>query len=427
MFIPRKRLFWAVSLGHLTNDTFISMVPVLLAFLSITILPMSNTQIGFIVSAAALLGALSQPFFGLRADRSGGRWLGALGLAWNAGMLMIALAVALLTRQYWLMALPLIVMALGSGALHPVGMLHVAHADRRFAASSLAIFFLMGQIGLALGPALAGLLLEQASVNGAGPYTNGLNPATAPLFTPQADLTPIFLLGLLAGPVILWMATSIPSALSFRGSTEEAAGPRKSAGSLLRGLPLGALALLAVMVALRGLAQPGSVSFIPVLFSEKGWSPAQYGLITSSFWIASGLAGVLFGRLADRYDRRHVIALSLLLSAPAFFLLPALDGAGAFLLAVLAGGLSGGSHSIIIVLAQDLIPARKGFAGGASLGFIFATGALGSLLIGGVSDIVGLSTTFQIVAVTTVLAALLGLLLPGQQDQDQAAPAAQTS
>src|SRR3989304_2128091 len=72
MHIPRQRLFWAVGLGHFTNDTFVSMGPVLLAFLSVSALPMTNTQIGFAVSTGQMIGALSQPFFGLLADRSGG-------------------------------------------------------------------------------------------------------------------------------------------------------------------------------------------------------------------------------------------------------------------------------------------------------------------------------------------------------------------
>ena len=109
-----------------------------------------------------------------------------------------------------------------------------------------------------------------------------------------------------------------------------------------------------------------------------------------------------------------VMMLSMLFSAPAFFLLPAYEGAFAFFLAIAAGGLSGGAHSLIVVMAQDLIPMRKGFASGAILGFIFATGAIGSLAIGFISDQIGLALTFQIVALMIAVAGLLSLLLPRQ-------------
>jgi len=98
-----------------------------------------------------------------------------------------------------------------------------------------------------------------------------------------------------------------------------------------------------------------------------------------------------------------------------FFALPLVDGPVAFALAIIAGGLTGGSHSIIVVLAQELIPAAKGFASGAILGFIFGTGALGSVLIGGISDVIGLGPTFQIVAATTFIAGALALALPGRR------------
>ena len=106
--------------------------------------------------------------------------------------------------------------------------------------------------------------------------------------------------------------------------------------------------------------------------------------------------------------------LSMLSSAPAFYLLPAFDGPIAFLFAIAAGGLSGGAHSLIVVMAQDLIPMRKGFASGAILGFIFGTGAIGTLIIGAVSDYIGLGTTFQIVAVIIAVAGVLSMLLPRQ-------------
>ena len=112
---------------------------------------------------------------------------------------------------------------------------------------------------------------------------------------------------------------------------------------------------------------------------------------------------------------------TMVLAAPAFFLLPITDGIVAFGLAIMAGGFVGGAHSIIVVLAQDLIPAGKGFASGSILGFIFATGALGSLIIGSLSDSIGLGTTFQIVAFASAASGIMALLIPrGSQSTEVA-------
>lgn len=408
--MPRhNRLLWSVCIGHLTNDIFASMTPVLLTFLAAGIMPMSNIQIGLAISMAQLLGAITQPFFGIRADRSGGRRLGTFGLAFHVGFFTLAVILAAASRQYWLMFIPIVLAPIGSGALHPVGALHAAEAAPQRSAFNMALFFLMGQTGLALGPAIAGILLERANPDLLGQMGAAVGSYD---FGMQDNLKPIILLSVFALPALFLMATSIPRHHEHHEAQKKRKAERENGEK--QHFPLFAVFILGVIVLLRGLGQQGSVAFVPVLFEQKGWDPAAYGTITSSYWIASAISGLVFGRLADRYDRRLVMMLSMLFSAPAFFLLPAYEGAFAFVLAIAAGGLSGGAHSLIVVMAQDLIPLRKGFASGAILGFIFATGAIGSLAIGFISDQMGLALTFQIVAVMIAVAGLLSLLLPRQ-------------
>ena len=74
-----SRLLWSVCIGHLSNDIFASMTPVLLTFLAAGILPMSNAQIGLTVGIAQLLNALPQPL--LRPPRRS-QWRPSPGHAW---------------------------------------------------------------------------------------------------------------------------------------------------------------------------------------------------------------------------------------------------------------------------------------------------------------------------------------------------------
>ena len=410
MNIPRTRLFWAVALGHMTNDTFISMAPVLLAFISVNILPLSTVQIGLIMGVLALLGAVTQPFFGWLADRNGGRWLGAGGVAWTVGLVIVAL-IAAESGIVALMVIAFILPSLGSGAFHPVGSKYAAESDRSHAASNMAYFFLMGQLGLALGPMLAGQLLDHAaSINHL--FTDALGPLFNSTLAEQGSVAPVIVVVVFAIPGIVLMILTLPNR---RAHAAEKQAKSVSMTPTRTTIPVVAFILLIVMVTLRSLAQPGVVNFIPVLFQHKGWSPAQYGLITSSFWVGSGLAGVVFGNLADRFDRRWVIAISMICSAPAFFFLPVVDGALAFALAITAGALSGASHSIIVVLAQDMLPGSKALASGLILGLIFGMGAVGNFMIGGLSEVVGLGIAFQIVAGAVVIASVLALALPGDK------------
>lgn len=411
MYFPRKRLFWAVSLGHLTNDTFISMASVLLAFISVNMLPMKDAEIGLVLSVTALVGALAQPLFGWLTDRNGGRWQGAGGVAWTV-VLMLGALLAAESGIYWLMVIAFILPAIGSGAFHPVGALYAAESDKEHAGTNISVFFLMGQIGLALGPALAGLILNNAaSRSSISDFNTILGPVFAGRFIEQGSVISLLSLGIFALPAVLLMAFTIPNRHAHKikkADTVAATGERAT-------IPVMAFIILIAMVTLRSLAQPGSVNFIPVLFQSKGWSPAEYGLITSSFWLASGFAGVFFGYLADRYDSRWIVAVSLFLSAPTFFLLPVTDGVVAFALAIIGGGLTGASHSIIVLSAQALMPGSKGFASGMIMGLIFGTGAVGSFLIGVISDAVGLNTAFQLVAGAIVIASVLALALPSQK------------
>jgi FSR family fosmidomycin resistance protein-like MFS transporter len=404
--LERKPLFWAVSFGHLTVDMFNGMVAVLMVFISSHVIPLSNTQIGLAVSAYQLGAALAQPVFGILSDRNGGRLLGAGGVGWTVGLLLVAMLIGQVTGIFWLM-LPLLMLAsLGSSAFHPVGAMHAAENDPSRTASNTAIFFMSGQIGLAIGPALAGLLLDRAATHN-NVLTEGLGPLFAGTLLETGTVLPVFMLALIAIPAVVAMALTMPGARAHRVLRQQTM--ETQAVAVAGALPVRALVLLAVVVALRSLVNPGTVTFIPRLFELKGWSPVEYGFVTSLFWLGGGVAGVLIGMLADRWDSRHLIAVTMVASAPALFLLAALDGGLALLMALLFGAFSGSSHSLIVVQAQALLPGRKGLASGAILGYMFATGAIGSLIIGAISDTIGLTTAFTIVAVIAVISGLLSL------------------
>ena len=412
MRFPTNRLFWAVSLGHMANDMIMSMRSVLLTFMSVYVLPMTGQQIGFAVSAIELTGALSQPLFGRQADKTGGRWLGAGGIAWTTILMLTGLAMASVTGNYILMLVPMALAALGSAAFHPVGSMHATDVDPMHAGRNAALFFMFGQLGLAISPALAGLLLNNAHTDLRGLFGNALGGA-APVWIEHGTVFPVFIMGLFVIPAAIWMVMSLPGRKSYNVSS--AATSHKSIRSVSTRSPETpsprVFALVGLAVAFRSLAHLSTVNFLPYIFQHKGWLPAEYGFITGIFWVASGLAGVWFGNLGDRYDTRRVVLFSLLVAVPPIFLIPDLNGLAAILAALLIGA-SSGSHSLIVVLAQGLLPGRKGFASGAVLGFIFATGAISNLIVGSLIDSVGPASTFHIIALVTLVTSLLWLLLP---------------
>lgn len=407
--IPRSRLFWSVSVSHFVIDVFNASVPVLLTFLSGHLMDLSNTQIGFAISAYQLASAFSQPFAGWLADRNGGRWLGTGGVAWTIGLQMLALVLATTTKQYALLVIPMTLAALGSGAFHPVGAMH-ASARKHASTTEIAVFFFMGQFGGGVGPAIAGLLLDGASTQNLI-FTSGLGGALDGRLAESGSVLPMLILALVSIPSILFMGLNVPNAHAHHAAQNE----DKTTAKVRKAIPVAPLLLLIVVVALRGLVNPGLVAFLPKLFQSRGWSPAEYGLVSSLYWTAGAFAGLIAGRLADRYGIRLVISVSLLLSAPAVFLLGSALDQSAFLFALLTGAFSSASHPLIVALTQKLLPGGKGFASGMSLGLIFGTGAVGTLLIGFFADTFGIQEAFYIVAGATVATGLLAFFLPADR------------
>jgi FSR family fosmidomycin resistance protein-like MFS transporter len=411
--IPRSRVFWSVSWGHFVIDMFNASVAVILAFLSGHLIHMTNTEIGLAISVFQIMGSLSQPLCGWLADRSGGRWLGAGGVVWMGGLMALSLVMAAATHSFILMMIPMMLSALGSGAFHPVGAMHAADTDRTRTTGNLAIFFLMGSMGGGLGPVLTGILLDRASTHN-NVFTAALGPLMTGRLLEHGSITPILIFILIGAPAALFMALAIPGTHAHKAKATQS-----SVTILRKKVAVMPLMVLASVITLRGFINPGMVSFLPAMFEARGWSPSEYGLITGLYWIGGGVMGVVFGQLADRIGSRWLIVASLLLSAPAVWALTVSNGPMALILALAVGAFSGGAHSLIVAMTQNVMPVGKGLASGAVLGFIFGMGALAVLVIGAVADRIGLDSTFQIIAVIGVITGVLALLLPHDRPQKQ--------
>ena len=382
------KIFRAVALGHFGIDTFSSMAPVLVTFLRVP-LEMSGAQMGFAVGLQQFLSGATQPLFGWLVDRWGSRLLGPLSVAWTMIFVSLAIVTAPLVRSYGLFVGLLAIGAVGSGAFHPQGTMHAATAIAGRGATTTSIFFFCGQLGLATGPLVAGLLLDRV-----GPW--GIATFGACLL-----LVPIFMATQMSNSRVNPPPAKLPLPIS-----------RTNAGSLASPV----VALLAVVFACRAWLFIGTAAFLPLLFQTKGWSATAQGAVTGAFWLGGGATGVIAGILADRLGRRALVFVTTLLGSVPLFLLPTTEGAGAFVMALLAGALLGAPHSTLMVMAQDILPLRPGLASGLALGFLFACGALSSWAIGGLADRFELIPVLQCGALAGVLAATLSLLLPRSRE-----------
>jgi FSR family fosmidomycin resistance protein-like MFS transporter len=377
-----KRLS-AVSLGHFSIDVLNASIAMVLTSAA-GLFDMSVSQIGFGAMVCTLSASLTQPLFGLWADRLKGRWLGAAGLLWTASFY----ALAPFMPNYWALVACLAMGALGSGALHPVGIIHASSAGGRLPTTATSIFFLSGQSGLALGPFVAGLAIQTVGLRVGMP-----------------------LMALATLPAVFVMSVVL------RAPIEESAPapkPAKSSGTVgarrNRGLFVAVAFIL--LIALRSATMQSYMVLLPKYFDDLGYEPAFYGFIIGVLVFGGALGTFGGGYLGDKHNRRVVIFVATVISVP--FLLGLLNSVGTVLLvsAALGGAMLNIPHSILLMMAQQFLPTRKGMIGGAVLGFMFASGAVSAWVASLAADVVGLGTVLTVLAFFPIGAGICALVLP---------------
>jgi FSR family fosmidomycin resistance protein-like MFS transporter len=152
------------------------------------------------------------------------------------------------------------------------------------------------------------------------------------------------------------------------------------------------------------------ITFAPKYFLDEGIPVGSVGVISALFVFGSGIGMVVGGILGDRFNKRTIVFTAFLLAAVPFYLIPFTGTSlGIYVLIPLSGFLIGVPHSIVMVIAQSLIPNRMALASGLTLGFLFTSGAVGGYLSGLLADAAGLDILF--LASTLIVLSAAGLAL----------------
>ncbi|MCY3901113.1 MAG: MFS transporter [Caldilineaceae bacterium] len=390
----------AVSFGHMAIDILNASIAMILAVLAVDF-NMSNAQIALGGMAYALMGSLTQPFFGVLADRLGGRWLGAVGLLWTA----VFYYAATFAQDYFTLITLMTVASLGSGAFHPQGAMNAGAAGGPKATTGTSVFFLLGQLGLALGPMIAGVLLEEIWMVG-------------PRIMAVATL-----------PFVVWMAFGLrkplvrveeeppqprPATLEERRRLQQRVSRARAVSNSVAqpNKRWATLVAFAVLVALRASVHQIFYGMLPKYFADLGFTPTQFGFMVGVPSVAIALGSMAGGVLGDRYDQPKILLWSLLAATPfSWMMLDIVDGWVFYPIAFVAGFLVGIPHSILVVMAQRFLPHRQGLASGAILGFTFASGAVGMGVAGPIADIYTLSAVMHVTALMPLAAAFCAVFL----------------
>jgi FSR family fosmidomycin resistance protein-like MFS transporter len=279
---------------------------------------------------------------------------------------------------------------LGSGAFHPFGALDVRALLPAWRRSfGMSIYVTAGTVGVALGPLIGiGVLALFGGLHGTGL-----------LVVP----------GLAAGAYLLWR---------MRASAERAAATVKVAITSPRAVPVFALSMVIGVMMSRAWTVNAFQSFTPTWYRQLGYGPEFYGPLATTLVLASAVGTVGCGSLADRYGRRTVILVTLVLSVPAILLYTMFPGPWAFGSAILIGVLAASTAPLMLLMAQQLMASRAGLASGLVMGLGFVTGAIGIPINGAIADSIGLQKSLMTHVILVVATIVIAWFLPTEREME---------
>ena len=369
-------------IGHLTVDSYVGVIPVLFPVL-IGRFQLSLATVGLVSLAYSGTAAVSQPLFGVLADRFGTRFTG-IALCWTA--LTFSL-VGFVTSFPLLVALAC-ASGLGSGAFHPMGALDVRAllpAWRR--SSGMSIYVTAGTVGVAVGPLIGILLFGAFGIQGTGL---------------------LLIPGLVSGGYLLWR---------MRGKLQGTAASQRGRAGAGR-VPIFALAVVIGVMMSRSWTVNVFQAFTPTWYEQLGYGPAFYGPLATTIVLASAVGTVGCGALADRYGRRTVILATLVLSVPAILLFTMFPGPWAFASGALIGLLAASTAPLMLLMAQQLMATRAGLASGLVMGLGFVTGAVGIPINGAIADAIGLQRSLMTHVVLVIATIAIAWFLPKEAEME---------
>ena len=376
-FLRNGRLL-TLMLGHFTVDSYVGVIPVLYPLL-IGRFHLSLATVGLVSLAYGGMAAISQPLFGLIADRFGTRFTG-LALAWTA----VTFAVVGFVNSFPLLLALALASGLGSGAFHPLGALDVRELLPAWRRSlGMSVYVTAGTVGVAAGPLIGILLFGAFGIHGTGW---------------------LVLPGLATGGYLLWRMRNRAAAAT--------AAVRQAVGR--QAVPIFALAAVIGVMMSRSWTVNVFQAFTPTWYRELGYGPAFYGPLATTLVLASAVGTVGCGSLADRYGRRTVIIVTLVLTIPAVLLFTLYPGPWAFGSAILIGFLAASTAPLLLLMAQQLMAARAGLASGLVMGLGFVTGAIGVPINGAIADAVGLQKSLMSHVLLVIVTIALAWFLPSE-------------
>lgn len=366
-----------LTFSHLFNDFYAGFLMPLLSYFQLH-LHLTITQVSILPTVLAVFGSILQPVFGFLGDRFNKKLFIVSGVLCSA-IFMSCIGFA---PNFIILIFMLVIGASGVAAFHPNGVATVARLTQNRSTFMMSIFLMVGCLGLAGAPFLITSIVSSGGFN---------------------KLWLLSIPGVILALILIKVLT---------GEHENRSGAKLSDFKILFVSKSRPLWIMFLIMFTRSVVITSFMSFMSILFTEKGLTMHQSGIAISTFLICGSIGGVIGGYLADKTGRKVIIACSSIFACPLFLWFLQSDGTFSMILLGLSGMVIFGASAVNVLIVQRLCPDMAGSIAGVSMGLVWGTAGLMLPVIGYIADHYSMETSLRVTAFALPIAGMLVLMLP---------------
>jgi len=372
-----SRTYWKIliplSLVHFSGDFYSSFInplyPVFMDKMGLTL-----AQVGFLSGISRFLMFIVQPLSGYWADRHPSRSFILIGML----MPILFIPLAGMTAGFYGLLFCIVIGSAGSSLFHPpaTGMVPL-YAGRKLGLA-MSIYNTSGTLAFGVGPIFITWYVARFGLR-AMPVT-------------------------MAFGLLIWMyfyyvipkpQGEVMAQYGFLGTL------RQTLGRVWQ-----PILLIWIVLVMRALVGQSLMTFMPVLWVQKGHTIVSAGILFSIFTISGTVAGIFCGHLSDRMGYKRLLWITHGLMTPFLLLFLLVPGRWIYPATILAGGFNMASLPLGVVMAQKIAPKGRSMVASLMMGLAFGTGGIFSPIVGKLGDIFAI----QSVLVVLVCIPLLSLI-----------------